>query len=141
MEAVLDNPVVLSTRRKSPTCRTAIDSRKSGYATVNCSSFRKTSKLRSARVGCQSYLRGIPERGRCESPGFSDRRKAMMEDLAVLTGGQRRFGHQARKTTSTSCAERSSIPKTRRRSSKALEPKKLSRPRFADSATRSKTRI
>jgi chaperonin GroEL len=33
-------------------------------------------------------IRGNPEGGRREGPGFGDRRKAMLEDIAILTGGQ-----------------------------------------------------
>ncbi|MEZ5530232.1 MAG: chaperonin GroEL [Porticoccaceae bacterium] len=32
-------------------------------------------------------LRGIVKVGACKAPGFGDRRKAMLEDIAVLTGG------------------------------------------------------
>ena len=33
-------------------------------------------------------LRGIVKVGACKAPGFGDRRKAMLQDIAVLTGGQ-----------------------------------------------------
>ncbi len=32
-------------------------------------------------------LRGIVKVAACKAPGFGDRRKAMLEDIAVLTGG------------------------------------------------------
>ena len=33
-------------------------------------------------------LRGIVKAAACKAPGFGDRRKAMLEDIAILTGGQ-----------------------------------------------------
>ena len=44
-------------------------------------------------------LRGTLKVCAVKAPGFGDRRKAMLEDIAILTGGQadlRRAGHQAR---------------------------------------------
>ena len=32
-------------------------------------------------------LRGIVKVAACKAPGFGDRRKAMLEDIAILTGG------------------------------------------------------
>ena len=32
-------------------------------------------------------LRGIVKAAACKAPGFGDRRKAMLEDIAILTGG------------------------------------------------------
>ena len=33
-------------------------------------------------------LRGIVKAAACKAPGFGDRRKAMLEDIAILTGGK-----------------------------------------------------
>ena len=61
---------------------------------------RKTSKATHWRPLWSTSLRGGLKVAAVKAPGFGDRRKAMLEDIAVLTGGQVDFGrsrHQARK--------------------------------------------
>ena len=70
-------------------------------------------------------LRGTLQVAAVKAPGYGDRRKAMLEDIAVLTGGKavtEDLGHQAReRSSSRTSARRRRSPSTRttRRSSKA----------------------
>jgi chaperonin GroEL len=38
-------------------------------------------------IGCNKKLRGALKIAAVKAPGFGDRRKAMLEDIAILTGG------------------------------------------------------
>ena len=52
-----------------------------------CSSLPKTSKARRSRTLVVNKLRGGLKVAAVKAPGFGDRRKAMLQDIAVLTGG------------------------------------------------------
>ena len=52
-------------------------------------------------------LRGGLKVAAVKAPGFGDRRKAMLEDIAILTGGTmrlRRSRHQARERHRSTCS-------------------------------------
>ena len=89
-------------------------------------------------------LRGTLQVCAVKAPGFGDRRKAMMEDIAILTGGQfitRRPRHQARErqagrpgprasaSRSTRRTPRSSKARARPRTSRAASPRSSGRSR------------
>src|SRR5258708_6951020 len=57
-------------------------------AASRSSSSRKTSKARRLPPSSSTRLRGGLKVAAVKAPGFGDRRKAMLQDIAVLTGGQ-----------------------------------------------------
>jgi len=87
--SILDNPYVLLYDKKLPTSATCFRSwsrwPKPG---VRCSSSPRKSKTKPSRPSWVNNLRGILKTCAVKAPGFGDRRKAMLEDIAVLTGGQ-----------------------------------------------------
>ncbi len=92
-------------------------------------------------------IRGILNVCAVKAPGFGDRRKAMLEDIAILTGGTvplRRPRHQTGKCghfDARLTPRKSSSPKTTPRSSRAAAPKKPFRAAFRRFVVRSKTPI
>ncbi len=72
-------------------------------------------------------LRGTLQAVAVKAPGFGDRRKAMLEDIAILTGGKvdhRRSRHQTRERSRSKISaepRRSSSTRTTPPSSKAPE--------------------
>ena len=88
-------------------------------------------------------LRGTINALAVKAPGFGDRRKAMLEDIAILTGGTfitedmgRKLENVDRSPTSAAPAA-SSPPRTTRQSSKATAPTRRSRPASSRSRPRS----
>ena len=53
-----------------------------------CSSSRKISKAKHLATLVVNKLRGTIQCAAVKAPGFGDRRKAMLEDIAILTGGK-----------------------------------------------------
>jgi co-chaperonin GroES (HSP10) len=89
-------------------------------------------------------LRGTLKVCAVKAPGFGDRRKAMLEDIAILTGGRRSSKSSAsssRTSSSPSSAgpRRSASTRTTPRSSKAPATRRPSRAASSRSSTRSTT--
>ena len=82
-------PTSSSTRRRSPTSRTCFHcSKKSPRAAVRSSSSPKTSKAKPSRPSWSTRSAAPCNVAAVKAPGFGDRRKAMLEDIAILTGGR-----------------------------------------------------
>jgi chaperonin GroEL len=82
-------------------------------------------------------IRGTFKSVAVKAPGFGDRRKAMLQDMAILTGGQvvsEEVGSRWRPPTCrcSASAARSSSPRTRPRSSRAPVIRRPSRAGCAD---------
>ncbi len=90
MEAVLDDPYILLHQGKisldPATCCPC--SRRSSPPASRSSSSPRTSRARRSRPWSSNKIRGTFNAVAVKSPAFGDRRKAMMQDIAVLTGGQ-----------------------------------------------------
>ena len=90
-------------------------------------------------------LRGTFRCAAVKAPGYGDRRKAMLEDIAVLTGGKPIFeapGHRARerrRSTTSARPRRCRSTRTTRRSSRAPARPTRSRAGSKRSAARSAT--
>ena len=68
---------------------------------------RRGRRGRGARNACRQQIRGGLKVAAVKAPGFGDRRKAMLEDIAVLTGGQvdlRGARHQAGERQARTCS-------------------------------------
>ena len=90
-------------------------------------------------------LRGGLKVAAVKAPGFGDRRKAMLEDIAILTAGQlisEEIGIKLENVTLQQLgrAKRSASTRNRRRSSTAPAPRRTSRPASARSRRRSRKR-
>ena len=89
-------------------------------------------------------LRGGLKIAAVKAPGFGDRRKAMLQDIAILTGGQvisRRSGHEAGECHARHagpCQEGHRSTRTTPPSSMALATRPRSRPASARSGRRSR---
>ena len=89
MEAVVENPYILITDRKIsniqeilPLLETLMQS--SGKLVIICDDIE--SEALSTLI--LNYLRGVLYVVAVTAPGFGDKRKAMLEDIAILTGGE-----------------------------------------------------
>ena len=89
MEAVVDNPYILITDRKIsniqeilPLLETLMQS--SGKLVIICDDIE--SEALSTLI--LNKLRGVLNVVAVKAPGFGDKRKAMLEDIAILTGGE-----------------------------------------------------
>mgnify|MGYP004508384553 FL=1 len=89
MEAIIDNPYILITDRKISNIQEVLPllenlMQSSGKLVIICDDIE--SEALSTLI--LNKLRGVLNVVAVKAPGFGDKRKAMLEDIAILTGGE-----------------------------------------------------
>jgi chaperonin GroEL len=89
MEAVLDDPYVLVVNSKISAVKDLLPLlEKVMQSASRWRSSPRTSRARRSRRSVVNKIRGTFRSVAVKAPGFGDRRKAMLQDIAILTGGQ-----------------------------------------------------